>query len=264
MGKYKIYDIQSDNLDKFFAFLIDKSTFEQRQKIPTTLKRKLIQKSGKVSPHKLLFVEKLFILCNALDTRFTVLLENDNIQDKISVMDFRKFYHQIVNGEILRQSAKDLLDKGIYAVGDKELMRWMFYLSDVSSSGIYKALIKLKNTKTTNKISPLDNLQYLINFLLIYESNKGKIIRDFSIKMIDFYILLYFYDGNKKPQKNVYETFRFANNVSKFGVSQSINRLASKKMLEKHGLRGDRAIMASITSLGIKTVNDIVTKYIII
>lgn len=261
-GKYTKYDLQTENFDGYFELILSTMQPEQRNKIPDNLRTKLIsQVDGKLRPSKLSFVEKVFILQRVFNRKWYIVIEGDGEEEAMSMEHFNKFRTQRIWNESLPSEANMMIRDGVHVIGERELIKWLFHLNDLCVSGAYNYGLKLRNVKPKNIFKEKKALNFFIKTLLTYEGNKRKIIRDYSIAILDFYCLLYLYDGKKKKAPELYEEVLLnAINVNKSSIMRSLKSLYDKKYIEKYGKEKD--ITYEITSFGINVINDILVKYV--
>lgn len=261
-GSYTEFDLQVENFNGYFEFLVKGMSEEQRNKIPENLKKKLIsQTNGKIRPNKLKYLEQLFIIERALGRHTYTVIESGVGEEAMSVDHYRKYIEQAKTNNTLNSEVTIMMNDGAFVLGGRDLMRWMFHLNDVCVSGAYNYALKLRNIKPENLFKERKSLLYFIKMLLAYEGNKRKIIRDYSISMADFFCLLYFYDADNKKASPLYEEIlASAIGINKFTIIKALKSINDKKYIERYGVGQNTNY--SITSFGINIVNDILVKYV--
>jgi len=200
-------------------------------------------------------------LQRALDRKWHIVIESQVGEEALSVEHYKDFREQRVWNNVLSSEANLLLRDGVFVLGDRDLIRWLFHLNDVSISGAYNHCLKVRNVKPQNLFKERKSLMYFINMLLVYEGNKRRIIRDFGVNMAEFFCLLYFYDGSKKEVAPIYEEILAgAIAVNKGTILRGLRQLHQKGYTERYG--NGKKISYSITAMGINIVNDILVKYV--
>lgn len=261
-GSYTEFDVQTENFDGFFELTVNGMSPEQRNLIPENLKKKLIsQTNGKLRPQKLSFTEKLFILQRAFNKKWYVVVEGQQGEEAMSMEHYQQFREQRVWNEVTSSEANLMLRDAVSIVGDKDLIKWLFHLNDLCVSGAYNYGLKIRNVKPENLFKERQALHYFIRMLLVYEGNKRRIVRDYSISVADFYCLLFFYEGQKNKASVIYEEVLLnAININKGIILKALRSLVDKKYIDRYGKGQDTTY--AITSFGINIVNDILVKYV--
>jgi len=255
------YDVICENFDGYFEQRASRMTEQQKAALPKKLMVKLYRKGGKMTnnlnPHKLNFLEKLYVLFKGFKTRWFIVVQDENVIDDD---DWDKWKELAKKGEITESNAQRLVNQGMFVLGCNEMVDGFSFLNDNSAAPVYKYLIKAKNSKGVAEYR--QERDYITSFLTAYESNKKKFLINTGITLAEWYILVHIYTQGEVLCSTIYkDVFKYAFGGSKQSIKNSFGAIQSKGYAVKKGYTKGATI--KITPMGRDLVNQILSKYII-
>lgn len=258
MSKPK-FDIQSENLDLYFAHEIMKMSDGQRNKVPSQLLYRVITRTGKYShigASRMSIIAKLIILVKGLNKNVFIVIEDE---DGESIEDFSKLKKEIKGRKINQENVNMLC--GTYVAGGKELIDTLSYMDEVTSSPLYNYLNKIKNVPK-NKVEKWgDEMTYIMNFLAKYEGGKKKWMSETGLNIQEFMILIALYHGNEVQSLGIIrETYKHSLYAGSTRMKMAFSTLQTKGLVIKHGV--SKAAKMRITPIGKDLLNRIMIKIV--
>lgn len=264
MEKIKL-DIVSDNFDQYFLKACANLGHVEKSQIPTPILSRLLSASGKISQKSLDiigFLGKAFILFKAFGKRIFILVEGNDSEGAMNVKDFVNYRTSTKEKNFGEGPARELVAHAHFIIGGRDLMDGFEYLNMLSASPAYHYLTRLKNGRKDSLSEWKTQREYVVNFLLTYESNKKKWIREYSLSMPEYLVLMYTYSGKEVFGSEIYNkaltNAHFAGG-SKIRVALSL--LQNKKYITKRGV--SKGSTYKITPLGKHMVDEIIDRYAI-
>lgn len=262
MEKVKL-DIVSENFDKYFAKICSDLAPSQKAVIPTSLLSLIFGRAGKVLINKLWkvgFLARMYILTMVVKRRVFILVEGNDSEDAMSLHDFVNYRKNIKEKNTGEAPTLEMISHGHFVVGAKELVEGIEYLNMVSAGPVYNYLINLKNTKRDAYSEWKTQREYIIRFLLNYESHKRKWVKQFDVDMSEFLVLMYGYDGREfnggqiynGPVKNAYYS-------SGADIRRALSSLRHRGYITKTGVSVNARYR--ITPIGRHVVDEILDTY---
>lgn len=158
--------------------------------------------------------------------------------------------------------AENWLNRGMFALANKELMDGFSALNRLSVSPAYNYVSKTKNIPTTKTEQWKKQAKYIVNFLSCYDGIKKQIVMQSGVSLAELYTLFYLYDGEEKIASDVYKSrYKYTYSASKGQIQQSFVSLQNKGFIKKIGLKKGARLV--ITAQGSGVIDDILNKYII-
>lgn len=255
------FDIESENLDLYFASIVPTLTGPQKEKLPRDVSFKLFRKGGEyntTSSSKLGFIARLVILWKCLRKRIFIVVEDD--ETGLSLEDYVKLRDAIKKQDVSTERASGWIASGTFITGSKELCDTFSYLNLLSASPAYNYLLRSKN-KIPNKTAEWKTqMAYITKFLVYYESNKKKWVSEIGLQPQEWYVLLCLYPGNEVVSSSIYkETFRYAYQSSRGKIKAAFSTLQIRGYVTKTGhIKGAKL---KITPMGTDIVSKILSNY---
>lgn len=254
------YDIQNENLRRFFDERVVTMTNDQRAKIPTDLLVKIFTQGGKVTTKKITFMQQLYVLTQAGLADIYILI--DDPERGIGAVQLEKLKKQKKMQRVDVTEANEYLNCGTFVLSGKDLTSWINHINGVSLSGAMNYVLKLKKTAQPRIPDYEFQFRFVMDMFLKYEGNKRKIIRYEQIKMTEWYILMYHSDDVAKPAAPLYErVLRDAVNCSRAQVMKSYKKLKNLGYIETYGKT--KSATHRITVAGKNVLLDVLKKYVI-
>lgn len=262
MSKTK-FDIDCENFDLYFASQLPSISQPAKEGLPKDVRYKIFH-GGDGNPKntsKLGFFSKLYILWRCLRKRWWLIIEDE--ETGLSIEQFFELKAAIKKRDMGVPRAEGLTSVGTFVTGSKELCETMNYLNQLSASGAYNYLLRGKN-KLPNKTAEFRRqMNYIIRFLAGYEAAKKQFVEDFELRMPEFLVLFYTYNGKEVLGSIMYnEFYKRAYQSSPTKIKLAFSTLQQKGYLKKTG--DGRGAKLSITPLGVEIVNRLLDKYIVI
>lgn len=263
MEKVKL-DIVSENFDQFFHKTCSNMSPEERAGIPIDIFRRLFNKNGKEMTLRTMertgFLAKILILVKALKRRVFILVEGSESEGAMNIKDFVNYRAAAKEKDFGESKARELVTHGHFVVGDKELIDSMAYLNMLSAGPAYHFLTKLKNGKRGSFTEWQDQRGYVTKFILNYESNKKKWLKQFDISMSEFLVLMYGYKGNNFVGSEMYNgALVHAHYSSGADIRHALSSLRHRNYISKEGVSSNASFR--ITPLGKHLVDEILDMY---
>lgn len=257
------FDISCQNFDNFFANQIPNLTPEAKDGLPRDIIFKLFRRGGEfnsTSTSKLNFISKLYILCRSLKKRWYLVIEDE--ENGLRLDQYKDIPRLIREREYGSDVAKDLVTKGGLIFGSKELCDGFAYLNRVSMSPAYNYLTGVKNMPK-NPVTEADKKdQYVIKFLLNWESKKKDIVSKTGLSIPEIYVLLALYHGQETPGVSLYtELFKRAYQSSPGKIKTAFGSLQQRGYIIKYGFI--KASKLQITGLGKDVIRGMLDKFLI-
>lgn len=256
------FDIESDNFNFYFARHLEGITEDQKTKIPKELNYKLFKGAGKYRAkaiNKISFMAKLFILIKCFRKRWVLLVEEE--ETGMTPEQFFEMRDKVAQDGYTVYAAEDVMQRGYFATGNKELMDTMAKHNSLSVSPAYHFLSRIKNIPPTDTWEFKKQALYIVNFLSNYESVKKKILMKSNVSPPEMYTLFYLYDGIEKLASGIYnDKYRYTYNASRAQIQRAFITLQNRKWVEKIGKTKQAKL--KITPLGASAVDDILRKYL--
>ena len=262
MEKVKL-DIVSENFDQFFTKIASGMGVEEKAQLPSSLLSILKFHRGALSNKSLIrlgFLGKIFILFKALRRRVFILVEGTESEGAMSVKDFADYRASAKEKDFGEGAARQLLSNGHFVLGGKQLMDGIDYLNHLSSGPAYHFLTRLKNGNKNSLNEWITQRDYVVRFILTWESNKKKWIREYGISMAEFLVLMYTYNGKDVTGSEMYNRELVNAHYSSGGaIREALSSLKNRGYLHKEGV--SFGTKYRITPLGKHAVNEIFDKY---
>lgn len=262
MQKTRI-ELESENFDRYFADQIPKITPESKDGIPRDIMFKMFRRGGDFnsnSTSKLNFITKLYILLRCLKKRWYIIVEDAD--RGMRLQDFNDLSRLIEEREYSVADAEDLKMSGGFVLGANDLINGFSYLNRLSSSPAYNYILSSKNAPK-NKATESDKKdQYLVKFLINYESVKKLIVSQTGLNMPELYVLMALYHGNESVGATFYnELFKRAYQSSPAKIKLAFGSLQQRGYIHKYGVT--RGAKLQITPLGKDVIRGILDKYLL-
>jgi hypothetical protein len=258
-------DIVSDNFDEFFSKIVSSMGVEEKAQIPSGLISKLIYRKGVVGKKSLIrlgFLGKIYILFKALRRRVFILVEGSESEGAMSVKDFINYRTAAKEKDFGETPARQLLTHGHFVLGGKELMDGVDYMNMLSVGPAYNYLTRMKGGKRDTLTEWQMQREYVVRFVLTWESNKKKWIREYGVSMCEFLILMYCYHGKPVAGSEMYNhTLVNAYFSTPSAIREGMSSLKDRGYVKKDGVSVGATIR--ITPIGKHIVDEILDKYAI-
>lgn len=255
-------DINNDNFNNLFARYAEKLTEAQKELLPKELNYKLFKKGGSfraAASVRLSFLTKLYVLLRCFKMNWVLLIEDDN---GIGPEQYFKLREQCREEGFGVDPAGNWLDRGMFALANKELIEGFSVLNRLSVSPAYNYVSRVKNMPQSRTTEWKKHALYITQFLSNYDGSKKKIIMRCGVSVPELYTLFFLYDGTEKAGSEIYnEKFKYAYNSNRRQIQSSFITLENKGLISKNGKK--RGMKLTITPQGIATVDDILHKYLI-
>jgi DNA-binding MarR family transcriptional regulator len=256
-------DIVSDNLDQYFQKACKQMGPEEKSNIPDPIISRLFMSRGRISQKSLTrigFLGKMFVLFKAQRKRVFVFVEGSPAENAMTITDFLNYRKSLKEKDFSEVMAGQMLTHAHFVLGGKDLMDSMGYLNDLSTGPAYNFLTRLKNGKKDSMSDWIRQREYVIKFLLTYESNKKKWLRDYDMSMSEFLSLMYMYNGREVTGSEMYNTaLTNAHFSSGSRMREGLSSLKNRNYITKQGV--SKGTLYRITPLGKHVIDEIVNKY---
>lgn len=257
------WDIDNENFNHFFHKLSSLMTEHQREVLPKDLYFKLFKRGGAydtTSTNKLSFLAKCFILIKALRRRVIIMIEDD--KEGMDEEEYFKYKGLLSKRQYTVSGAADLIEDAVFVLGNKELFETHSRLNELSCSKPYNYLIKAKNANANKTTQHLSEHDYVVKFLVNYESQRKLIHMNSGLNMSEWMVLIALYDGKEVSGSKLYnEIYRYTFNSGKTKIKRSYSSLEARGFLEKTGRL--RWMKLRITPLGRNFITEIMSKRLI-
>lgn len=260
MAEKTLLDMSGENFDAYFIKQAKETTFASRESLPKDITFRLFKTGGQLNEKfavNLGFLGKIFVLWKALRKRVYIIVEDE--QNGLSPGQFFEMQKSIKKRDYSGESVNGFTN-AIFVLGGKELCDSFSYLNNLCNSGAYNYLTKTKNQPKNPTTEYRDRMNYIVRFLLFYESQKKKWVAETQITIPEFLVLLFTYQGKEVPGALMYrDVLKRAYQSSPKKIKLAFSVLQSKGMLKKSGMTS--GAMMQITPLGVEIVNKILSKY---
>lgn len=258
-------DIISENFDQYFEKICGTMGVNEKSQIPIPILSRLFYGKGKVNQKtmdRIGFLGKVFVLFKAIQKRIFIVVEGNDSEGAISVKDFVNFRSNVKEHEYGEDISRQMLTHAHFVVGGKELMDGIAYMNDVCTGPAYNYLTRLKNTRKESISTWKIQREYVVNFLLTFESNKKKWIKEYDISMHEFLVLMYIYTGKDFTGSEIYnKALVNAHYSGASKIREAISSLKNRRYLTKQGVTSGATFR--ITALGKHIIDQILDKYAI-
>lgn len=261
MSLKTILNLEAENFDYYFANEVDNISPAAKDSLPRDISFKIFRGGGKQdsnSTSKLSFITKLYVLWQALNKRFFIVVEDE--ENGISTEDFLALRKPQKKRDSSIFMADTLKASGTFILGNKELCDTFAYLNRLSTSPAYNYISKAKNTASKGAAEWSKQMEYICNFIMTYERNKKTWVADHGISIPEWLVLIYLYHGNEVLGSPIYKNvYKRAYQSSPTKLRRCFSVLQAKGLMQKTGDTSGAKL--SITALGKDKVNTILTKY---
>jgi hypothetical protein len=252
-------DIQSDNMDLYFAREVMAMTETQRREIPSNMLFKIFDQRGQfkhAGASKLSFVDKLMILQRGLRKSVFIVIEDEFGE---SVQEFLQLRKELRTRKFNPEQIEHM--NGTFVPGGYELINTLALMSDVSRSPMYNYLNKIKNIPRNRVDEWVDQMVYITKFIVRFEGNKKKWMAETGLNIQEFLILISLYDGETVPSVNmVRETYKNSLYMGSTRMKSAFGTLQTKKLVVKYGV--SKGAKMRITPTGKDIINRVMLKII--
>ena len=254
------FDIQIENLRRFFDYKVAQMTPAQREKLPSEILFRLFNKEGKLTKKPISFLEQIYVLTQSGMSNF--FLQVEDVDNGVGVAELEKFKRkQNARRYDLAQAEKYLSHGNLILIG-KDVADWYNQMNGVSLSGAMNYALKLKGTSAPKMSEKEVEFAYVCSMFAKYESNKKKIIHREQMTMPDLYVLLYLADDKEKNGSYIYkQAFIDATNSSKILILRAFRKLVMLGYINRFGAA--KKTTYKITYLGKSAVSELFRKYIL-
>lgn len=257
------WDISNENFDHFFHKLSAVMTEPQREILPKDLYFKLFKRGGEYNTKdttKLLFLAKAYILIKSLKKRMVIMFEDE--KEGMDEEQYFKYKKLLSKRKFSISAASDLVEDAVFVLGNKELMDTYSSLNDLSVSPAYNYLIKGKNPSPGKVEQRNKEMNYIINFLVRYESSRKKIAMNSGINFNEFLVLMALYHGEEMQGSRIYkEIYKHSFNSSANKKKLAFRTLEMSGYIEKFGKTNNMKLR--ITPLGRDKVINLLNIYVL-
>lgn len=256
-------DIVSQNLDQYFAKTAGYMGPDEKSQIPTPIISRLFIGKGKInqrSMDRIGFLGKMFVLFKALKKRVFIFVEGTEAEGAMTLNDFVNFRKSLKGKDFSEERANEVVTHGHFILGGKDLMDSMGYLNDLCTSPAYNYITRLKNGKRDSMSEWQRQREYIIQFLLTYEGNKKRWLRDYDLSMSEYLVLMYTYHGREVSGSEIYsKALVNAHFSSGSRIREGLSSLKNRQYITKQGVTTKATYR--ITPLGKHLVDEIISKY---
>lgn len=259
--KNELYDRNLENL-------LENITPEQKKQIPNQLLVKIF-KNKAASVNTLSEQQKDYIYYFLFNKRIYKIVEDNergmNIEEFIKARDTYSRNRQAKKMLTVPDATGDMHFYGMFILGTKDLVDAMSYFWIVSHMPTFKLLSEVRKTAKRIKNSKMEQVKHhtinLVRMISNYEAVKKRIPMEYSLTMPEWYMLMFFYDGEKKGSTGYREKYIYAYSASKNNLAGALVRLTKDGFLDRRGKAG-RATY-SLTPKGKDIVDKILLKVIL-
>lgn len=261
MPQKTLLDIGGENFDLYFAREIEKITPEAKDKLPADIRFKLFRRGGEwnsKSTSRLRFLERLLVFLLSLKKEFILVVADE--EKGIGLDQFIELRKSIKDRDLSVYAGDQVIQKGSFYLGDRELMSAVQYLNQVSTSPAYNFLLRAKNLPENNYDKADKEMLHITRFLMFWEGNKKTAVASTGLAMAEIYVLLYLFDGKEKPGSELYQDkLKRAYQATSSKIRLAFTTLYHKGLITKYG--GTKGLKLQITSPGKVVARQIITKY---
>lgn len=263
MPNKSIFDISCENLDLYFDRHLPLLTPEAKDGLPRDIIFKIFRKGGvynSKSTSKLSFLAKLYILFRSLRKRWYLVIEDE--ENGIGLDQFKDLNKTIKAREYSVPDAERFVSTGSLILANKELSETFSYLNKLGMSSAANYLLKTKNPIKNPTTESDKQTQYVVKFLIHWESIKKDVVSKTGMNMPELYVLMALYHGRETVGATFYkELFKRAYQSSPAKIKLAFGSLQQRGFIQKHGI--GRGAKLQITALGKDAIRGIFDKYLI-
>lgn len=260
MAEKTLFDMSSENFDAYFIKQAKETTYAGRDVLPRDVSSRLFKSGGQLNEKfavNLGFLGKIYVLWKALRKKVYIIVEDE--QSGLTPGQFLELQKAVKKRDYSAESVHGFTN-AIFLLGNKELCDGFAYLNNLCNSGAYNYLTKTKNQPPNPTTEYRDRMNYIVRFLLFYESQKKKWVSEMQITVPEFLVLLFTYQGKEVPGAVMYkDVLKRAYQSSPRKIKEAFSTLQAKGLLKKSGMTS--GAMMQITPLGVDMVNRILSKY---
>lgn len=258
--KANIFDLYSENFERYFEDLVTKMNDSQKKMLPVKLLTRLFTNKKNIGVN-LEFREKVYILNLCFDKRITIVVEDH--ENGIGPDEYEKAIlaqrGKVTNTELLSQPRT----KCSFVMADKNLMNSMMYLNHVYTTEIYTLIRPLIYSERSNKDNKyhlgIESVKAITRLILNYEMLKKRLVMQFDFRMSDIYAILYFSGGERIGQEFFLKDFKYSYNANSRELADSLRKLHEHGFLDRRG----RPLKYSLTAKGVDILNKIMQQIVV-
>lgn len=263
MPNKSIFDISCENLDLYFDRHLPLLTPEAKDGLPKDIIFKIFRKGGvynSKSTSKLSFLAKLYILFRSLHKRWYLVIEDE--ENGIGLEQFKDLNKTIKAREYSVPDAERFISTGSMILANKELSETFSFLNRLSMSPAANYLLKSKNPAKNHVTESEKQAQYIVRFLITWESIKKTVVSKTGLNMPEIYVLMALYHGKETVGATFYnDLFKRSYQSSPAKIKTAFGTLQQRGYIQKYG--EGKGAKLQITALGKDTVRGIFDKYLI-
>jgi hypothetical protein len=257
--------LYNENFEHFFTEKLLTLTPEQRLSLPKELSFKLFKYGNEGSAEKLTFNEKFYMLQTVFQCDFVITVMD--AENGLSIADYTDALKaqkgKMLNGELLSK----LRLKSGFALGGKELMQSITYISHVCCTSIYQLVKKhvpaANHKKNQDFVTEKLAFNKTLEFLRNYEGNKKLIAMNYGLSTPEWYALVYFSTNEAFAVDFYNRDYIYSYNSNKANLFKGVQRMHQQGYLikRKAGNKDKYTISAKGMDLLNRIFNNILLKF---
>jgi hypothetical protein len=263
MPQKTLFDISCENLDLYFDRHLPQLTPEAKEGLPKDIIFKIFRRGGvynSKSTSKLGFLAKLYIMIRSLKKKWYLVIEDE--EHGIGLEQFQALKRAIRERSATMEDAEAMIGNGGLVLANKELSDTFSALNRISMSPAANYLLRSKNPVKNGTTENEKAAQYVVRFLIHWESIKKEITSKTLISIPELLVLLAVYQGNEINGADLYRgIYRRAYQSSQTKIKAAFRSLAAREYVVKFGTTSNSKMQ--ITALGRDVLKGILDKYVV-
>lgn len=262
-GRKRSYEIYNEHFEHYINSLVNDMTDAQRASLPYELTKRGFDKSG-FKANRLSFSELSYMAVTCFNKRMVIMFDDDTEDSGVTINSLNDALLVGKRKIPLEKIAENMQVNGIFVLGGRDLIEATLSMRLVAQSQLWRYLMSkskgLAKGKSNGYRERRAVLRAMVGLLCKYDSLKGVINGEFGLSIAEWYCLMFYFDGEKKPGE-FRKMFKGSPGGQRLSLKKANSRLTKMGYLLPRGQKSTQVY--SLTAKGDELVNKIMQRVFI-